>query len=46
MYCDKCMGEIYKENYYYSVENENWCEDCFEKYQDDERKRCMKVAGE
>lgn len=40
------MSEIYKGNDYYSVENENLCEDCFERYQDNERKECMKVAGE
>ena len=44
--CDACGDEIYVGQEYYKVEGSNYCEQCFDEMQLDEKRKCERIAGE
>ena len=46
MHCDKCLKEIYKGEEYYDDDVDFLCEDCFDKWQEEQKEICKRIAGE
>ncbi len=47
LFCEKCNAEIYRDEEYYTTE-ENYvlCEECFDKWQEEQKIDCQRIAGD